>query len=454
MPAVSGNPQHRLSDTLRRLLRRNAIPYLRKALSRKHPVDIAAILDQFLPQERQRLLFYAGDDSRQAEIVACLTITDAADLLKEMPFDRTVTLLREMSGDDRADILAAFNDELALKVLAAMPDEESDEVTELMRYGEATAGGIMSPDVLAIPSDTTAAEAIRILQNSPDVEMAFYIYVVNIHSSLVGVISLRQLVTAHPEQPLKELMNSDVVSVRTEEDQEEVARIVSRYDLLAVPVVDETNKLVGVITVDDVIDVIREEATEDFLKMAGAGGELEERPSVGGALRRRAPWLAAALIGGVAAAFVIGRFEELLKDIPLLMGFIPIINGMAGNVGTQSLTVIVRGLAMRHIDVKQFWRIVGREVVTGVILGLLYGLVIGIIAQVLGYGSYNIFTVSATIAVSALAAITIAAVFGSVIPLVFARIGVDPAVATGPFLTSTIDALGVLIYVSLAHFIL
>ncbi|MCU0664186.1 MAG: magnesium transporter [Myxococcota bacterium] len=455
MPSAAGNhPQYRLADTLRRLLRRNAIPNLRKVLARKHPVDIAAILNHFLPQERQRLLFFVGDDAHQAEVVACLPITDAADLLREMPFERTVILLREMSGDDRADLLAAFDKELAAKVLAAMPDEESDEVTELMRYGENTAGGIMSPDVLAIPSDTTAAEAIRILQNSPDVEMAFYIYVVNIHGSLVGVISLRQLVTARPDVTLKEIMNSDIVSVRTDMDQEEVARIVSRYALLAVPVVDETNKLVGVVTVDDVIDVIKEEATEDFLKMAGAGHELDERPSISASVRRRAPWLAAALVGGVGAAFVIGKFEDLLRNIPILIGFIPVINGMAGNVGTQSLTVIVRGLAMRSIEAKHFWRVVLREALTGALLGALYGLVIGGIASLLGYSQTNILAVSGIVAVSAMTAITLAATFGTIIPLVFARIGIDPAVATGPFLTSFIDALGVFIFVTLAQALL
>jgi magnesium transporter len=451
---ASTSPQHRLADTLRRLLRRNAIPNLRKLLARKHPVDIASVLDHFLPHERQRLLFYVGDDERQAAVVACLPITRAAELLREMPFERTVTLLREMSGDDRADILAAFDQELAAKVLAAMPDEESDEVSELMRYGEYTAGGIMSPDMLAIPSGTTAAEAIRILQNSPDVEMAFYIYVVDSHGSLVGVLSLRQLVTAKADATLRELMNPDIVSVRADVDQEDVARIVSRYDLLAVPVVDETNKLMGVVTVDDVIDVIKEEATEDFLKMAGAGDELEERPSIGRSVMRRAPWLSAALLGGVGAALVIGRFEETLKSVPLLMGFIPVIIGMAGNVGTQSLTIIVRGLAMRHIDSKQYWTVLVREVSTGLLLGVTYGLVLGIVARLMGYSETNILAISGTVALAALSAISIAALFGSAIPLLFSRIGVDPAVATGPFLTSTIDVIGVLIYVALAQSIL
>jgi magnesium transporter len=262
---------HRFSDTLRRLLRRNAVPNLRKILGKTHPADIAAVLSHFVPEQQLKLLGLAGKESRQAEIISSLVIGNAAALIEVMELNKAVTLVREMSGDDRADLLGELDEDLAHKILAAMPDEESDEVAALLRYDEATAGGIMSPDVLTIPDDIGAAEAIRIVQESADVEMAFYLYVVNDHHSLVGVLSLRQLVTSRPEVLIKDIMNPQVVSVRTDVDQEEVARLVTRYDFLAVPVVDETNTLVGVVTVDDVIDVLKEEATEDILKMAGAG---------------------------------------------------------------------------------------------------------------------------------------------------------------------------------------
>ena len=378
------------------------------------------------------------------------------ELLGELPLERCVALLRNMSGDDRADILGALNEETAAKILAAMPDEDADEVADLLRYGENTAGGIMSPDFLAISEKVTAGDAIRIVQKSPDVEMAFYIYVVNSHGSLVGVVSLRQLVTARPDIPLREIMNPHVVSVRTEEDQEEVARVVSRYDFLAVPVVDEPNRLVGVVTVDDVIDVIREEATEDILKMAGAGMEWDEAHSVRGSLRSRAPWLAAAWLGGVVASMVIVQFEDTLQKFLPLAAFIPIIIGMAGNVGTQSLTIVVRGLATRKLELKKFWGVAGREMVVGILLGVLYGALLGVwgLVQLHSDVGTNAYLMATVIGVSATAAMAMAALVGSATPLLFARLHIDPAVATGPFVTTTIDVLGVLVYLNLARLLI
>jgi len=445
------------TETVKRLLRRNAGPNLRKILGRTHPSDLAHALDRFLTEDQLRLLAHCGDDERQAEVLAAMSESRAADLMAEMPLERAVTLLREMSGDDRADILGELDEELAHRILAAMPDEESHEASDLLRYDEATAGGIMSPDMLAIPCEVTAGEAIRIVQDSPDVEMAFYIYVVDGHQTLVGVVSLRQLVISKPDVPLQEIMNPQVVSVRTSLDQEDVARIVARYDLLAVPVVDETNTLVGVVTVDDVIDVIKEEATEDILKMAGAGENLDERRPILGSVWRRAPWLLVAWIGGVIASIIIGRHEETLREYVVLVAFIPIIVGMAGNVGTQSLAVVVRGLATRRIDVKQFWRVLGREVSCGVLLGVIYGAALGGWGVVkLGGGDpgETALILAALVGAASAISMVIAAAVGSTIPLLLARLRIDPAVATGPFVTTAIDILGVLVYFHIVGFYL
>jgi magnesium transporter len=314
----------------------------------------------------------------------------------------------------------------------------------------------MSPDFIAIMEDVTAGDAIRIVQDSPDVEMAFYIYVVNTHGSLIGVVSLRQLVTSRPDVQLHDIMNPHVVSVRTDEDQEDVARLVSRYDFLAVPVVEEPSRLVGVVTVDDVIDVIREEATEDILKMAGAGEEWDESHSVLGSVKSRAPWLAAAWIGGIVASFVIGHYEGTLQKYLPLAAFIPIIMGMAGNVGTQSLTIVVRGLATRRIDTKKFWSVAGREVATGFLLGILYGAALGAVGYLrMGYDlATNVMTLAVIVGVAAAASMTVAALLGAATPLLFARLHIDPAVATGPFVTTTIDVLGVLVYFNLTEMLI
>jgi magnesium transporter len=456
MPAEAQPQSYRFADTLKRLLRRNAGPAIRKILRRTHPVDLAHVMGRFLIQEQLKLLPNVGDDERQAEVVASMAMTDVEALLHEMPTERAVAVLSAMSADDRTDIMGAVDEELAGRLLSAMPDAESHEVAELLRYDEATAGGIMSPEFIAIPQDTTAAEAIAMVQDSADVEMAFYLYVVNEHGVLSGVLSLRQLVISRPAKAISEVMDPHVLSVRTDEDQEEVARIVSRYDLLAVPVVDDTNKLVGVVTVDDVLDVVREEATEDILKMAGAGEQFEDRPTVLGSLWRRAPWLAVAWVGGIAASFVIGRFEGTLQKYVVLAAFIPIIVGMAGNVGTQTLAVVVRGLATRRIDVKQFWKVVGREMAVGVLLGLAFGAALGGMGfvEVRSEPGVNALMMAGVIGAAAAISMVIAATMGSVMPLILARLRVDPAVATGPFVTTAIDVVGVAVYFNIVVFFL
>jgi magnesium transporter len=449
------HPSYRFADTLRRLLRRNAGPNLRKILDRAHPADIAAVLDHFVTSEQLRLLTFTGDYEDQAEVVAAMPIDKAAGLLGDMPLERAVSIIREMSGDDRADLFGEMDEALSARILAAMPDEESDEVAELLRYDEATAGGIMSPDVLAIPDDVSAAEAIHIVQQSPDVEMAFYLYVVNDHDSLVGVLSLRQLVTSRPEALIKEIMNPQVVSVTTDVDQEEVARLVSRYDFLAVPVVDATNTLVGVVTVDDVIDVIKEEATEDILKMAGAGEAYNESSTIFGSARRRAPWLFAALVGGMIASLIISRFEETLARYLPLAAFIPVIIGMAGNVGTQSLAITVRGLATRRIEVKHFWRVIGVEILVALMLGVLYGAALGGLGFFHFYHSVgaNALLLAAGVGSASALAMLIAAVVATAMPMLFAKLHIDPAVATGPFVTTAVDILGVVIYFNIVTII-
>jgi magnesium transporter len=280
--------------------------------------------------------------------------------------------------------------------------------------------------------------------------MVFYLYVVDEYSKLVGVLSLRQLVIVPPNKLLKDFMTTDIFSVRTDMDQEEVAKIVARYDILAVPVVDEANKLVGIITVDDVIDIFREEATEDFLKMAGVGDEFVETQTVFRSTRTRLPWLFASCVGGILASVIISGFNASLARFTYLAAFIPVITGMGGNIGTQSSTIVVRGLATGRLHLREFWPVVFKQLSTGLILGVIYGILMAAVAQV----QYNTMVPSGLFAVSVGAAVicsmSIAALVGTFIPMLFARINVDPAVATGPFVTTSIDVIGVTFYFVIA----
>ncbi|OQY11706.1 MAG: magnesium transporter [Desulfobacteraceae bacterium 4572_19] len=356
-----------------------------------------------------------------------------------------------MPADDVAALVGMLSKEKSTLILEKMRAGDFEEVEELLAYQEDTAGGIMVPEFIALKQDSTAKEAIEILQKEHmNVEMVFYLYVVDEQGRLVGVSSLRQLVVVKPDTPLKDFMVTDIFSVKTDTDQEEVARTVARYDILAVPVVDELNKLVGIVTVDDVIDVIREEATEDILKMAGVGDEFIETQTILRSTRIRLPWLFASCIGGIGAFFIIGGFEATLERVSYLAAFIPVIMGMGGNIGTQSSTIVVRGLATARINKRDLGAVVFKELSIGIILGFFYGLLIGCVAQVSYRNEIIAFNLAMSVGFAVFISMSVAALVGSIVPMLFARINVDPAVATGPFVTTSIDIVSVYFYFMIA----
>ena len=436
-----------LVDSVKRLLRRGAISHLVKIVNKTHGADLS-VLFRSLSLDQQRKLFDMIDDVEQKGILFSELEEDIfKDLIEEMPVEAIVEILESMPADDVADILGRLPEDRSQDILDKMKTAESEEVEDLLRYDDDTAGGIMVPDFIALKEDVTAREAIESLQKEhSDVEMAFYLYVVDGYGKLVGVSSLRQLVVVPPETTLKEFMSTDVFSVQTGMDQEEVARIVARYDILAVPVVDNANRLVGVVTVDDVIDILRKEATEDILKMAGAGEEFVETKSIFKSTRIRLPWLFASCIGGIFAFFIIGKFESSILQYAYLAAFIPVIMGMGGNIGTQSSTIVVRGLATGRLNVRDIWSVVLKELSVGVILGLVYGTLIGSVAQL----RYSKEALAVSVALAVLSSMSVAALVGSLVPMGFARVNIDPAVATGPFVTTAIDIISVFFYFIIA----
>ena len=397
----------------------------------------------------QRRLFDLMDDvGMKGEVFSNLDEGTFLNLVDQMDLDDIVQILDLMPRDDVADLLGRLPVEKSDDILEKMKKEGSEEVEGLLHYEDDTAGGIMVPEFIALQEDATAGEAIQSLQKEHlDVEMPFYLYVVDANGKLIGVSSLRQLVVVPPNTPLKNFMITDVFAVKTDMDQEEVAKIVARYDILAVPVVDDTNKLVGIVTVDDVIDIIREEATEDILKMAGVGvEEFVETQSVIRSTRIRFPWLSASFIGGIIAFFIIGHFEGSLKKIAYLAAFIPVIMGMGGNIGTQTSTIVVRGLATGRLNIRDTWAVVFKELAVGFILGAVYGIMIGVVAQL----QYSTAMVAVSVGLAVMSSMAVAALVGSMVPMGFARINVDPAVATGPFVTTAIDIVSVYFYFQIA----
>jgi magnesium transporter len=436
-----------LLESIKRLLRRDATSHLLKIVKKTHAADLALVLSSLSVQNQRRLFDLIGDIDLKGEIFGNLDADTFLNLVEQMDLDDIVDILDLMPKDDAADLLGRLPVEKSDAILEKMKREGSEEVEGLLHYEDDTAGGIMVPEFIALKESSTAEDAIRSLQKEHlDVEMPFYLYVVDENGKLIGVSSLRQLVVVPPDTPLKDFMITDVFAVKTDMDQEEVAKIVARYDILAVPVVDETNKLVGIVTVDDVIDIIREEATEDILKMVGAGEEFIETKSIFKNIKMRMPWLFASCVGGIIASFIIGYFQSSLSKLAYLAAFIPVIMGMGGNIGVQSATITVRGLATGRLSIGDIWSVVSKQLMVGLMLGLFYGFVVGMVAQL----KYTQTLFALSVAIGVFSSMTMAALAGSLVPMTLAKINVDPAIASGPFVTTAIDIISVTFYFVIA----
>jgi magnesium transporter len=432
-----------LLDTVRKLIRRGAYPNLTKVVAKSHPADVAHLF-RYLDLKEQRILFNLIDDTETAAYVLSeLDPATGAQLLEQIDKETITAVLQEMPYDDAVEIIRDMPEELAAEILGIMQDEHSDEIEQLLQYEEDTAGGIMSTEVFALREDMTVKEAIEALQQAEDVEMVFYVYVTDEHGHLVGVLSLRQLLVVPPSTHLKDIMTTDVIRVRTDMDQEEVAQLVAKYNILAIPVVDEGNKLMGIITVDDVIDVLRQEATEDIYKMAGAS---EEEHLYGfrafKIARLRLPWLVTNLFGGVITGYLMWLFRATLQEIIVLVSFIPVITGMGGNVGSQSATIVVRGFATGRIDFSTLRQVFYKELRVGMIMGAVCGMVVGLVAIGWHHNPY----LGLVVGLAMVTAMTVAATMGVLATSFFKKVGIDPAIASSPFVQTANDITGILIY--------
>ncbi len=432
-----------LLETVKKLIRRGANANITNLLSKSHPADIAHMF-RYLSAGEQRVLFQLiADIDAAAEVLAEIDHTTSAQLLEQMEQDAVVHVLQHMSYDDAVDIIQNLPEEMAEEILAAMKDEDSEEIEQLMQYQEDTAGGIMSTEFFSLREDVTVKEAIEALQQAQDVEMVFYIYVTDVHNHLVGVLSLRQLLTVPPDTLLRDIVSPDVISVRADMDQEVVAQQVAKYNILAIPVVDEHNKLLGIITVDDVIDVLRQEATEDIYKMAGASQEeLMYGYKSFQIARLRLPWLLVNLFGGVVTGYLMWLFQVTLQEVIALVSFVPVITGMGGNVGGQSATIVVRGFATGRIDFTTLRQVLFREFRVGLIMGTVCGCTVATIAAVWHHNVY----LGLVVGMAMVTAMTVAATTGVLAPAFFKRIGIDPAISSSPFVQTANDITGILIY--------
>ena len=441
-----------LSETIQKLLQCGATENLQNLLNKAHEADIAYVFSQLDVGEQAEVLSLLKPD-KQAEVVSEISLSQVALLLNRLGTAKAAALLEKMPKDDVVDILEAIPEEQSSEIVLKLKKEEADEVEDLIQYRPDTAGGIMSPNVFSLVDEMTAQEAIRAIQlGRENFETVFYLYVVNSQGHLVGVLSLKKLILASNETKLGDLMDKDPVRVHLNEDQEEVAKTVSRYNFLSLPVVDNANTLVGVITVDDVIDVIKEEAQEDMLLMTGAekGAHIRRVP-LWVRLRTRLPWFFVTLVGGLIASEVIHRYSGSAEHWVLLTGFIPLMLTMSGVIGRQSMTIIITVLEGERRSWGEVWQSLWKEFRLAVIIGLTYGCLLGIYIH-LRYG----IAIEVPLVVGGCLTLTmiIAVVIGTFKPILFKRAGLDPAAATGPVVTTLVHIAAIWIYFALASMVL
>ena len=435
-------------DSVKRLLRIGATANLLNLLQKQHPADLAQIFSDLADKDREAAFSLLADrNGRLAmEAVSELGPEAGSGLLATRSAEEIAKLAQEIPSDDAAALIDNLPEDLSGAVLNLMRPKESGVVENLLEYDEQTAGRIMNPHVFALSEDITVGDAITELQTNRDVEMVFYLYVVDERRHLVGVTSLRRLLLVSPETPLKRIMTAELISARVDMDQEEVARQVASYNLLAIPVVDEENKLVGVITVDDVIDVIKDEATEDIYRLAGVAGDERAFTPAGESLRKRLPWLGINLITAFLAASVVALFENTIDQITALAVFMPIVAGMGGNAATQTLTVIVRGIALGELT----WGNARKALFKEAIVGVSNGVILGLVAAAVAWATRGSATLGLVLCAAMIINMFVAATAGTLIPLGLRAADIDPALASSVFITTLTDVIGFFSFLGLA----
>jgi len=438
--------QTRDIDELNALVADGTDQEIRAFLRIIHPADIADLVESLDDKGRKRL-FEVMDPQIAGHVVSELEEPYLKHLLKRLRPEEISKLLEGMDSDDAADILSELSEEQAQAVMGLMDSEAVAEVSELLLYPEDTAGGIMQSEVLALNENTTVSQATEeIRARAEGLGELHNVYITDDKGKLKGVVPLRSLILAGPDTKLKDIMEPNVISAQVYADQEEVADLFRRYDLVSLPVVDEDGTLVGRVTVDDIMDVMAEEADEDFLKMAGSVEE-EVFSSFRKSLVARFPWLLATWFGGLLNALILSKFENAFQEFLLFIPFLPLILAMGGNVGNQSATIVVRGLATGRLDGRLMWKVVGKEMLLGIALGAIYGLLLGIYALHTGRGPE---TIALIIGLSLTIQLGLAAISGVLLPIAFYRMKIDPALATAPFISTSMDIIGATIYFSLA----
>ncbi len=436
----------------KQFIKLRTLGHLWNALKKIHYADIATLLENLKQQERliiiQLFLDKENELSQVGEIISEIKPEIAIEILSPLEQKHIVAILEELSSDDAASLIPLFDEDIQIEILKKMKHEDSADIQEQLAYPEESAGRIMSSDYLVLDEATTAGDAISAIQlaNEEDLDVPFYLYVIDEGERLKGVVSLKQLILMKPKSKLKEIMTTDIYKVDVFTDQEEVASVVADYNLLAIPVVDETDRLVGVVTVDDIIDIIQEEATEDIYKLAGVTQDYSPELGLKESLFKRLPWLFISLLTTSSSAIVVALFKGTIEDLIILAILMHIIPAIGGVVGNQTVAIMVREIVLGNLEWKRSRKMLFKELV----VGLGSGISIGIVGSVATSIIYNRWDIGIIFGVSIIINLFIAALFGTIIPLFLKRLKLDPALASGMIVTMVTDITGLFSFLGLA----
>jgi len=442
---------HEFVDKLRNYIELQDSERVSEMLHDLHPADIAEIYEE-LNIEEAKFTFLLLDKEIAADVLAELEENDRKKFLKIIPSDILANrFIENMDSDDATDVLQELSDEKAESVLSLISDEEQAEgIKELLTYDEDTAGGLMAKELISVHGDLSVRSClIELRKQAEQVDQVYYIYVVDKSNKLIGTLSLKSLLTAATQTKVQEICNTDVISVLAEETSEEVALLMHKYDLVALPVVNENGVLLGRITIDDVVDVIKEEAEKDYQMISGLTDDVESSDSVYRLTRARFPWLLIGLFGGIVGAGVIGFFEGDIVKYAGLALFLPLIAAMGGNAGVQSSSIIVQAIAAGDMGINK----IGNKLLKELAVSFFNGLILSILIFTYSFFFHDSFPLTISVSLALFVVIIFASIFGTLTPLMLNKFDVDPALATGPFITTVNDIMGLLIYLNIARIV-
>ena len=454
--SIENTPHSEIPELVRNqleaLLEKNNLEGAKSLLVPVKAVDIAEAIEN-LPESMQAIAFRLLSKTEAIEVYEHLDSSVQQALIEEFKRQEVIEIVDKMSPDDRARLFDELPAKVVRRLLAEMSPKERQNTALLLGYQEDTAGRIMTPEYISLKDSLTVEQTLQRIRNLANAsEIIYYLYVTDASRHLTGIVSLRDLVLASPEAPLSEIVTREVVSVYTDTDQEEVARLIQRYDLLAIPVVDREQRLVGVVTVDDVMDILEQETTEDIYTLGGvqSDGDNYFQTNLLAVARKRVVWLFVLLLTNTVTGSIIQSQEDILQQVVTLAAFIPLLTGTGGNVGAQSSTVVIRGLNTDEIRSLGVGYVIFREALAGALLGL----ILGSVATLWSFWLQGSLVVSIAVGLSLIAIAILASVAGSALPFLFRSLGLDPALMSAPFITTAVDVLGVLIYFNIARIVL